>query len=217
MTTQVTWQEKVSTFIKSKTFNVGIVAALTVAVLILIAYGISSHKEPGYMATTPQWERSDFPLQVCAVAYADRLVCDPASMVCDDAGNNLSCDAYATVTDAINTTNSRLGFKALEIASTSCDITDTVGVPVEHGFTEPGGNALISAHSCQIQTANVHGEVRDLVMEHELGHCIGLDHDFYQQSIMRRAQIETPMGELPPWISDSDRALLRQDFGPLSE
>lgn len=220
------WPERFSAFIKTKEFNIGIAIFFSIVVSALIAYGVLSHKEPGYMTVTPGWERSQFPLQVCAIAYADRTICNPTGMVCDDSGLNLSCDALEVVTDAVKATNTRLGFEALEVAGDHCQITATIGVPVEHGslgnpnsgWTDAGGNAFIRPGSVAIETANVHGELRDLVLQHELGHALSLDHDSYPQSIMFGGEgndlAPTPAGQIPPWISDSDRELLRHDFGP---
>jgi len=58
------------------------------------------------------------------------------------------------------------------------------------------------------------GELLNLTIHHELGHCLGLAHDDFEQSIMRREQSPTPWGQLPPWISDDDRALVRSLYAP---
>jgi len=189
-----------TTFIKSKTFMTILFVVVSVVAVAGVIYGVTTHKEPGFMTITAGWDRSQFPLQVCASAYV------PSN----------AADAQSTTADAVSTINSRLGFKALEVsnAGRTCDIDVTVGVPTEVGFTEPGGNARISPKHVKVETANVHGELRDLVLEHELGHALGLAHDDYEQSIMRRTQSLPPDRELPPWISDSDKALLRASFGP---
>jgi len=209
-----TWAEKVGAVIKSSAFTITIVVILTVAVIGLILYGVLSHKEPGFMDTTSEWSRTDFPLQVCASAYADRTICDPSDLVCENEETNLSRDASTVVSDAITVTNRRLGFAAFKLASTNCNVSVVVGAPSAAGSVEPGGSATIGFKSCDVETVDVHGEVRSLVMQHELSHCLGLAHDNYKQSIMRRTQSTTPAGEFPPRISDSDRALIRRAFAP---
>lgn len=201
-TTKTSFPERLDTFVKSKIFNVGIVIFFSIIIASLIVYGVLSHEEPGYMTVTPDWQRSDFPLQVCPMAYVGD-----------------SAEAISIASDVIATINGRLDFDALKISQTAdCDINVTIGVPTEAGFTEPGGNARISPKHCKVETANVHGELRDLTLEHEFGHCLSLSEDFYKQSIMYGGSVNrrsaTPTGELPPWISDGDRALLRADFAP---
>jgi len=188
-----------TTFVKSKTFMAILFVVVTVIAVAGIIYGVATHSEPGFMTITPGWSRSDFPLQVCSKSYVP-------------AGTE---DAASTVADALTTTNGRLGFVALEKSTSDrCDIDITIGVPTEAGFTEPGGNARIANRHVRIETANVHGEVLGLVLQHELGHALGLAHDSYEESIMRKVQTETAPRTFPAWISDSDRDLLQDTFGP---
>jgi len=195
--------QTVTNFVKSKTFMATLFIFVTVIALTGIIYAIATHSEPGFMTVTPGWTRSDFPLQVCSKAHVPSNTEDAASVVAN----------------ALATTNSRLGFVALEKSSPGstgerCDIDITIGMPSEAGFTEPGGNARIGKRHVRIETANVRGEVLDLVLQHELGHALQLSHDFYEQSIMREVQTTTPAGEFPPRISDYDRDLLQDIFGP---
>lgn len=188
------------TCLKSRTFIVILSTVLLLVVVALLIYGISTHSEVGMMRVTPGWNRSDFPLKVCAHPYVESTAA--------------ATDAVEVVGDAIQTTNTRLGFQAYVVASARCPVNVIVGAPSEYGWIDPGGNYVITREHCTVQTVNVHGELRDLVMQHELGHCLGLAHDTYEQSIMWGTQHETPMGQLPPWISDSDRSLLRTSYGP---
>lgn len=191
-------------FLKSRAFLMILGTVLLFAVGALLIYGISSRTEVGMMPETPDWHRSDFPLKVCAHPYADSMGYAENSAAISD--------ATAAARFAVNVTNTRLGFRAFSLGTSCEDVDITVGVPAEHGWLEPGGDAVITSKHCSVQTANVHGELRDLVLQHELGHCLGLGHDSYEQSIMRKVQIAPAAGELPPWISDSDRALLRTTY-----
>ena len=49
-----------------------------------------------------------------------------------------------------------------------------------------------------------------------LTYCLGLAHDDFKSSIMRRTQSSssTPMGAWPPRITDHDRDLLRERYAP---
>ena len=68
---------------------------------------------------------------------------------------------------------------------------------------------------CLVTTNNTGTvDMLDLVLQHELGHCLGLAHDDYTESIMyggagRALRVTSGF---PPHISDSDRELLRHQF-----
>jgi hypothetical protein len=75
------------------------------------------------------------------------------------------------------------------------------------------GEAAVPPIICEVTTSNTGDEEMELlVLEHELGHCLGLAHDDFELSIMRRVQTPTPQGEMGPWITDHDRDLLRETY-----
>jgi len=174
---------------------------------VLLALLLTACAEPGFMPTRPHWEVREEPLTVCASAY-------------DGMGAYTDAGIVKMTTDVLSTIDSRLGFKLYQSATDDCDITVTVGAPVEAGWRDPGGDASFdpartSGLRCAITTANTGSdEILFYVIEHELGHCAGLDHDDWDGSIMRRVQRERADLEFPPWIDDSDRALLRRTYGP---
>lgn len=188
-------------FIRSWEFMAIILAVLALVAAILVAVGVSTHEEPGLMPDAVTWPRDRFPLTVCPEAYLDTS---------DDL-----LEAVTAVGEASDVINDRLGFPALEVRTDDCDVRVTVGVPTEPGM-EPGGDARI-AHGpiCHVRTANTGtSELRHLVLQHELGHCLGLAHDDFETSIMRPVQTPTPDRTFPPRITDHDRDLLRALYGP---
>lgn len=194
-------------FIKSWKFMAIIIALLTAVVIGLIIFGVTTHTEAGLMANWPRWQRSDFPLAVCGSSYrADGLA-------------PLSDSDRRTLEDVENTINDRLGFAVYRPAvepsprHERCRVDVVIGAPSDPGYMDPGGNAQMSGGVCIVNTVNS-GPLTDLVLEHELGHCLGLDHDDYESSIMRRVQTPVPDGSYPPRISDSDRQLLRELYAP---
>lgn len=176
---------------------VAVVAAIFAAVIVLLIVGISTHEEPTFRADAIQWTPSDFPLKVCASDRRGALDESPIRYV-------------------VQTANQRLDMAALAYvgASEGCEIVITMGVPAEPGWMEPGGDARWSpgGRVCYVGVSNVHGELVTLVLYHEFGHCLGLDHDDYDQSIMRPVLSETPDRVIPPWISDADKAAIRARY-----
>lgn len=197
-------------FLKSWKFMVGFFVVLTVVVVVSLVYGITTHTEPGFLPDVPRWERTDFPLGVCASSYAN--------------AERMEGDDFEALNHAISTTNERLGFHALERArnctpSLPPQVVVTIGVPHESDWGDMAGSAEIAhreghAYQCAVITTNVFGEMLSLVLQHEFGHCFGLAHDDFNLSIMRPVQGETPDGAFPPRITDSDRELLRETYGP---
>ncbi len=167
-----------------------------------------SHNESGFLEGVPTWERADIPLGVCAYTYTTNPL------------PYLDEDHRDTVRHVISKVNRRLGFGALVWATTDCNISIDIGVPYDSSWEDPGGDAEIRhtggrAERCAVRTSNTGtSELLALTLEHEIGHCFGLAHDNYEQSIMRPTQSPTPSGSIPPWISDFDRAALRRMYGP---
>lgn len=199
-------------FIKSWKFMAIIFGVLTVVSIAGVVVGVMTHEEPGLMENVPQWNRGDFPLGVCARTY---------SVEAQD--TDLSTEHDAVLQYAISTTNSRLGFTAFRRiwrgSGERCLVFMVLDEPQDSvTWMDRGGDALLDQRhgslTCDVRVSNVFGELLDLVIQHELGHCLGLDHDSYDASIMRPTQHETPAGQFPPRLSDHDREILRRLYGP---
>jgi len=191
--------DKIKKFVGSALFMQILFSALVVAAVVGVAYGWLTHEEPGFMDEAPVW--SAMPLTVCPGAYAPH-----------DAETQLVCEGATE--GAVATINTRLGFRAYRVepltASRTCEVELVCGYPADRA-NELGGSAHLEPSRCDVRIVNVRGELQALAIEHELGHCLGLadDGDANPQSIMRSKQVATPHGELPPWISDHDREILR--------
>lgn len=191
-----------------KTWVQIIVAALIfVGAIVGVIYGVVTHEEPGFVNAENSW--ADTPLTVGCTNYAG--------------DSDEGCD---TAEHAVSVVNTRLGFDMLRWTGADpdgdSDIHITMRAPVEvggenrdaaGGHYELTGRAGVYEH-CDVWTMNVSGpnDLEWLVLYHELGHCLGLAHDGYEQSIMYPTQEPTPDRTIPPWISDHDRNLLREKY-----
>lgn len=194
-------------FIRSWKFSFAIFLAIAVLAIVGVALGVTGHREPGFMPEGPMWIAArTSPPGVCVRTYS-RTISDEGPLASDP--------DLATANFVIRQINDRLGFEMYRLGVESCEVTVTFGAPTEREFQEPGGSAVLirRAETCDVTVANVTGEMRVLVLYHELGHCAGLAHDEEETSIMRPTQSLTPRGDLPPWFSDSDRDTLRHVYG----
>lgn len=187
---------------------IALVAILFVVAGVLVIVGVVTHTEAGLLEGVPQWDRADFPLKVSAESYA--------------AGGALTSDHRGSVDHVIGLVNGRLDFDVFRWAEDGedPDVAITIGVPFDSDWDHPGGHSEIAHHGpradlCNVETSNTGtGELLGLTLHHELGHCLGLAHDDFEISIMRPEQSPTPDRTIPPWITDSDRGLLRDLYGP---
>lgn len=177
------------------------------AAIALVIVGVTTHEEAGFANSNARWGR--VPLTVACAGYT------PA--------DNPACE---TVGDVVGVLNHRLGFEMLVVGEEPADLAVTMRAPVEVGgdrCDEPGECYVLTGSAgmytrCEVQTMNVSGvgDLEWLVVYHGLGHCMGLAHDdvgLGSNNIMKPIQRPTPDGVIPPWISDSDRALLRERYG----
>ncbi len=190
-------------------------AVFLALVAVLLVYGIVTHREAGFIEGAPQWDREALPLRVCARSYTVD-VGDPI----------LEAGDRETVEEAVSRAQARTGDWLLEAAvleapAVGCEIEVVIGVPAEAGWQDPGGHAELEhtggrASRCLVRTSNTAGaqDLTLLTVYHELGHCLGLAHDDYNQSIMRPVQRPTPGRTIPAWLSDSDAELLAERYGP---
>lgn len=197
-----------------KKWQLWLFAGFVVIVGGLITFGVLTHSEAGLTRPGTTWEKAKFPISVSAKAYAGP-----------------DQDAVSSVQSAIKAVNSRLGFSALALVDGPGTIQVTIGVPQESSNSAPiaydtlalkdaGGFFRVNAASgskhwvnCLIETSNTGSSViLYQVLQHEFGHCLGLAHDDFTQSIMYPTQAEYE--GLPPTFTDSDRKLLRKLYAP---
>lgn len=161
------------------------------------------------MTTLPHWDEDEAPMTVCVHDYV---------------GDGIASSSL--VAGVVNLINKRVGFSLYVMSEQpECDVDMTIGVPVdviadvpEGAWVDPGGYAIIhydrvDGTRCEVGTSNT--GTTDLLfftVEHELGHCLGLTHDDWTGSIMRRVQTHTPPKMFDPWFSDHDRAIIRETF-----
>lgn len=208
-----------------KTRNIMLIVfgILTIGVVVLLILSIPEdaplhREEAGFLEGAPTWEQGQLPLVVYATTYRASEFSEHGELVPPDS------DDLDTVKDVISVVNRRLGFTAFRLAVVpSHDILNpevplVLGAPVEVGVGGAGGHAQIrlfgiTADDCEIETRNTGtSELLWLTLYHEFGHCLGLAHDDFEQSIMRPVQSPTPDGVIPPWFSDHDRRIIRERY-----
>jgi len=190
----------------------------TILCTALVLFGVFNHTEAGLARPEMAWAKERFPLTVQTTSY--------------QTNRGAKEEARKVTISAIDQVNLRLGFRALKYdAHGVTDITVTIGVPQNITLDAPasfelmvlkesGGYYRLNANrnrlwkSCQIQTSNTGTQdILHAVLKHELGHCLGLDHDDFSSSIMYDMQSEWESG-MPPTFTDSDRDLLRDLYAP---
>jgi hypothetical protein len=195
--------------LRSWQFSFAVFLVIAIAAIVGIIFGVTGHREPAFMPEGPLFISPRMhPPDVCVRTY---------SMTLDDGGPMALASDRNFADGVVVGINRRLGFEMYRMSdSLACDVIVTFGVPAQQGWQDPGGSATLNhgQETCDVDISNVPtDELRWNVLEHELGHCMGLAHDEEETSIMRRVQRPVAEGEYPPRISDSDRDTLRHVYG----
>lgn len=193
--------------------------ALFVAAGVAVVVGILTHREAGLMRACVRDDgRFDYDGDCQDVRLEGR---GPFLVDIFDDGTppQEHRDAVASVIRAINTD---VGFVLLEtddledgLCLDAAAICVHLDEPYERRFMDANGTAshwtTPVGTSCEVRTSNTGtGELRHLVLYHEIGHCLGLAHDDFNSSIMRARQRPTPTGSFPPSLTNHDRDLMRR-------
>ena len=201
---------------KKWTWKTWLMASLLMLLFVVagvgVVVGVVTHTEPGLAHPENSWDHT--PITVTCRGYV------PA----DD-------EACRVARATVSTLNSRLGLNLLLWVPMGTwramngmaegDIHITMRAPVSEGLCSAPGECFEltgtqnTYTSCTMQTMNASGagDLEGLTVYHGLGHCLGLAHDDYQQSIMQPMQRRTHDRDFPPWISDFDQSLLRGKYG----
>lgn len=171
-----------------------------VGVVILIVYGVLTHKEAGF---TPggktRWEKSDFPLSIAIVKQDDEL-------------GKMNAKALMGAVDALN---SRLGFEAFaypDVLPCKADVEVNFQVPYEKDRMETSGLATCKKGRCQVDICNTATlAATSLAVRHELGHVLGLDHDDFEDSLMYGGELNAGQQYR---LTDYDRSIIRARYAP---
>lgn len=221
-----------STWIRSNWIMLTVIAAIFIAAAVLLIVGLLTHREAGLMGVC--WgadgtvERYlDAPTDDCPAVRWDGLPLRVKAM-----SNNPSPpdDPERAARRAIETINERLGFELLRYEEDGLDhcmeahaVCIRIGEPRQPRWMETAGDTMHFRGSgdgeplyCEVRTSNTGTiELLDLVLEHEIYHCLGLAHDDFDSSIMRSTPMaHVPDGQFPPRLTDSDRDLLRALYAP---
>jgi hypothetical protein len=227
-------------WLKSKWLMITLFLILLVGTTVLLVVGIATHTEPGFVDRENAW--GSVPLTVSCAGYVapDDDACDAAVNVVDTINIRLGFTMLElSYGEAAAESDIHITMRApVEVAeapgASSASSTTAHGSTGTESAEGPGPSSAGSAgpcsepgecfeltgtgttyERCEMQTMNVSGGASDLewlVVYHGLGHCMGLAHDDYDQSIMRPTQAATLDRQLPPWISDWDRELLRGKY-----
>ena len=175
-----------------------------------VLFGIWFHDEPTFAVDGMIWNRNDVPLRICIANYEGEV---------DDKENR----------EIVESINKRFNFHLLSYLGEldeRCVIQGTLGVPYEMGWTDNGGHAKPNPYkSCEFRTVNAPPGTEAEIIKHEIGHCLGLDHDGYTNSIMYSDQEVADPGNLessdtrrfPKDFSDDDVEAVRSRYLEVSE
>jgi len=203
----------------------------------LLAWGLTHDDEPGLMETAPRWDRAKFPLRACIGPDDDPEDLDEARAAIRVTNERLGFEALRLLPQDYHLHDGHDCLVILDLHE-PLDMCEVEGGATSFSYRAQGANewrglepprdakerqehetfmiessgthtALVSV--CEVGVA----EERSLVLQHELGHVLGLAHDPGNGvSIMQPTLHATPDGEFPPRIDDHDRKLLRELYGP---
>jgi hypothetical protein len=156
---------------------------MLLATLVFLVIPTHNHVEGpadrGWLGYEPTFDRSRLPLHVCAHEYG-------ASPI-----PTVSAEALQVLQAATKRVNRQLGGnrELFLVSEDGCDVFMLLGAPMDdrapsavglQWFESMGGEPI-----CMISThTEMSRAVHSRVISHELGHCIGLEHDAIPLSIM---------------------------------
>jgi hypothetical protein len=148
------------------------------------------------------WQQSDIPLHV-------RI----------ESRGSVASSIVDAVASSIGAINDDVGFQLFQVTDGAAHVVVQVGVPVDRGWRDPGGDARLRMAGgyfsrCDVAIANVPNVVAaESVARHELYHCVGLAHDAHDEgSIMRPVQEAEEELALRPRLRDADRRAIRAAY-----